>query len=248
MVQQSNHFVAMPVFSLEDGEQVGTVKEIVIDNKALEISALIIEPKGFFKEQKIIPYIKVKNVGNDAITIERSSGVTTPTNLPNILSLIKNKNSIIGVKVITETGLTLGYVDEYLVDDETGKIVAFELGGKITGLLNGKARLDASCALRLGKDALIVKDGSEEELEMLTAPIKDSFKNFSSTASKWLDNTVDKTKQWSKNVGEKLSKIASEEMPTRFNKKSETPTKPIERLEEEKEDTEDDKPPSEELF
>ena len=244
MEQHSHNFVAMPVFSLEDGEQIGTVKEVVIDKKNLEISALIIEPKGFFKEQKIIPYIKVKNVGSDAITIDRSTGATNPANLPNILSLMKNNNNIIGTKVITESGVTLGYIEEFIVDDTNGKIVAFELSGKVSGLVGGKARLDASCAVTLGKDALITKSGSENELTVISPPIKDSIKSITNTTGKWLDNAFDKTKKWGKELSEKLSKIASEEMPTRFRKKD----TPLNR--EEKTDTKEDDnvPPEDDLF
>lgn len=248
MEQQSSHFVAMPVFSLEDGQQIGTVKEVVIDNKALEISALVIEPKGFFKEQKIIPYVKVKNVGADAITIERGTNASTSTSFPNILSLMKNNNTIIGTKVITENGITLGYIEEFLVDDATGKITAFELGGKISRLLNGTVRFDACWALTLGKDALIAKTGAEKELIKTSAPLKDSFNSFSNTTAKWFDDAFDNTKKWGKNIGEKLSRVAAEEMPSRFKKKEEPDSLHEESKEEAQEPHKNDTKDEEELF
>lgn len=234
MERQSKHFVAMPVFSLDDGQQIGLVKEIVIDYRNFEVSALVIEPKGFFKEQKIIPYIKVKNVGSDAITIERTVGATNPTNLPQILSLMKNGNTIIGTKVITETGITLGYIEEFLVEDSTGKIAGFELGSKITGLMGGKTKINAGMSLTLGKDALIVKAGTEQELTQLSPPIKDSFKNLTLEASKWVDSAFDQSKRWVKNVGDKLSKIAAEELPTHFRKKDEAPPETSKKEDEDK--------------
>lgn len=232
----------MPVFSLEDGQQIGVVKETVIDNKNLEISALAIEPKGFFKEQKIIPYAKVKSVGDDAITIERTGGAQSPGNLPNILSLSKSSASFIGTKVVSENGLNLGYVEEFIIEDTTGKIVGFELGGKISGLLSGKVRLDTDFALTMGRDALIVKADSEKNLISLTPPIKDSLKNISGATSKWVEHTMDNTKKWSKVFGNKLSKLASEEMPNYFRKKD----PPVE--ETPPEEKEESKPPKEELF
>lgn len=242
MERQSKHFVAMPVFSLEDGQQIGIVKDTIIDNKNLDINALSIEPKGFFKEQKIIPYVKVKSVGDDAITIERTGGAQSAGSLSNVLSLAKSSATFIGTKVVTETGLNLGYVEEFIIEDTTGKIVGFELGGKINGLLSGKARLNADFALTMGKDALIVKADSESNLISITPAMKDSLKTISDATSKWVECTVDNTKKWSKVLGSKLSKIASEEMPNYFRKKD----PPLE--EKAPEEEEEKKPPKEELF
>ena len=48
-MQKSKRFEAMPVISLEEGRQIGTVKGLVVDPAARKVAALIIEQKGWFK-------------------------------------------------------------------------------------------------------------------------------------------------------------------------------------------------------
>ena len=118
---KSKKFIGMPVISLEEGQRIGKIKELVVNPTTKVVVALLIEQKGWFKDQKFIPYSKVCSVGNDAITIEQSSSVQKGTSLPDIVQLTKNKFTIIGCKVIAENGTVLGVVEEFFVDAASGK-------------------------------------------------------------------------------------------------------------------------------
>ena len=86
----------MPVISLAEGQQIGIVKALVINPLLKSITALMVEQKGWFKEQKYIPYSKVRSVGNDVLTIEYKSSLDKTVGLPEIMDLLKNKVDIIG--------------------------------------------------------------------------------------------------------------------------------------------------------
>ena len=118
-MRKSKRFASMPVFSLEEGLHIGNVKEIVINPNDKRVAALIIEQKGWFREQRFIPYHKVYSVGDDAVTIEKTSGMQRATGLPDIVKLLKDKIKIIGAKIATENGNLLGFIDEYYVEVET---------------------------------------------------------------------------------------------------------------------------------
>jgi uncharacterized protein YrrD len=128
-MRKSKRFASMPVFSLEEGLQIGSVKELVVDPAGKRIAALVIEQKGWFKEQRFIPYHKVHSVGDDAITIEKTSGVQKAAGLPDIVRLLKDKVKIIGAKIVAENGNVLGFIDEYYVEVDTGNITGLEFSG-----------------------------------------------------------------------------------------------------------------------
>lgn len=200
-MRNSKKFIGLPVISLEDSLRVGIVRELVVNPVKKEISGLILEQKGWFKEQKIVPYNKVRNIGGDAITIEKSSSVEKPTNLPEIIDLMKNKTIISGAKVVTEEGINIGNVEEFNIDEKTGHITELEISGTfIEGLMKGSARLSISQIKTIGKEIIIAAEKAEDTLEKTEGGLNETLSNIKETTSNLLENTLLKTKQVSKNL------------------------------------------------
>lgn len=175
----SKKFISLPIVSLKEGQQIGFVRNLVINPGAQSVVAFVVDPKGFFKEQRIIPYNKVTSIGESAITISTESQVEKATNLPDILEFLKEKAAIIGIKVITESGKTLGFVEEFYINAEDGSITMLDISaGKIEGLFSGKARLHAVDILTIGSDVIVVSKGSEDRLQPFNKGINENLKSF----------------------------------------------------------------------
>lgn len=190
-MKPSKKFLSLPIVSLSEGQHIGYVKNLVIDSQSKHLAALVIDPKGFFKDQRIIPYAKVVSVGDDAITIDKGAHVEKSASLPEILNLIKEKITVIGTRVITQSGKTLGVVEEYYIDPDTGKITQIEIsGGKIEGLLNGKALLDANYITTIGQDVIVAEKGCENRLVAADKGINDAFKSILHSTSNLATGTT----------------------------------------------------------
>lgn len=190
-MKPSKKFLSLPIVSLSEGQHIGYVKNLVIDSQSKRLAALVIDPKGFFKDQRIIPYAKVVSVGDDAITIDKGAHVEKSASLPEILNLIKEKISVIGTRVITQSGKTLGVVEEYYIDPDTGKITEIEIsGGKIEGLLNGKALLNANYITTIGQDVIVAEKGCENSLIAADKGINDTFKSIIHSTSNLATGTT----------------------------------------------------------
>ena len=178
LLKPSKEFHSLPIVSLSEGQHIGYVKSLVVDAQSKALAALVIDPKGFFKDQRIIPYSKVVSVGEDAITIDKGSYVEKSASLPEILQLIKERLSIIGTRIITQNGKTLGVVDEYYINPTNGQITQVEIsGGKIEGFFSGKALLDAQYLLTIGQDVIVAQQGSESHLLVADKGINESLKS-----------------------------------------------------------------------
>lgn len=176
-MKPSRNLLSLPIVSLSEGQHIGYVRQLVIDRQSKTIAAIVIDPKGFFKDQRIIPYNKVISVGDDAITIDKGSHVEKATSIPEILNLLKDKSSIIGTKVVTETGKTLGITEEYYVDPANGQITLLEIsGGRLEGFLNGKALLDANYVLTMGHDIIVAAKDSENNLQVADKGLSETLK------------------------------------------------------------------------
>lgn len=206
-MKKSRKFISMPIISLAEGMQIGNVRSLIIDPVKMEVAALIIDQRGWFREQKIIPYAKVKSVGSDAITIDQSSNVQKPINMPELLKLIKERTNPINTKVIAENGKVIGEVDEYYIDEATGKISGLEISGKLLeSLYKGKAFLPTDNVSTIGSDVIVVTNDAESNLEKIDGGLQETLHNIKEGTSSILESTIQRTKEISKNIKEKYDK------------------------------------------
>ena len=202
-MRKSRKFISMPIVSIEEGLQIGLTKGLVVNPALMEVAALIIDQRGWFREQKIIPYSKVKNVGGDAITIDQSSQVQKSTSLPEILRLIKEKASPISAKVIVEDGTLVGHVDEFYIDEATGKIVTLEVSGKfLENIFRGKALVSTEYVRTMGSDVIVLKNGAQDALEKVDGGLQDTLSTLKDSTSQLWASTKTKTKKLGHNIKE----------------------------------------------
>lgn len=207
-MRKSKQFTSMPVISLEEGKQIGVVKGLVVDPVGKKVSALIIEQKGWFKEQRFIPYHKVNSVGNDAITIEKTSGVERATGLPDIVKFLKDKVGIIGSRIVAANGTVLGFVDEYYIDLDTGTIAGLEFSGNfINSVIKGRAFLDITFVRTLGKEVAVINNDGIDNIIKLDGGLQDTVKTIKESTGQFWENTMQRTKDLGTSINKSLEKV-----------------------------------------
>jgi len=209
--KQSRKTLSLPVLSVNEGEHLGYVKSLIVDPAKREVCAFVINQKGWFKEDKIIPFNRVKNIGENAIVIDKSGTAEKPANFPQIIKLIKNPARIINSKVVSSSGKSLGHVEEFYFD-ATGKITKFELSSKFTeGLWKGKTLLPSEEIITIGKDVIIVADGAEDRLINEGKPLKQTMSGLKSVTAKAWDTTVQTSQKLGQAITNSINKLAEEE-------------------------------------
>lgn len=211
-MKASRKFLSLPIISLQEGQHIGYVKSLIFNPQTKSLAAIVVD-KGLFKDQRIIPYNKVVSVGEDAITIDKCAYVEKSTNIPEILDLMKNKLNVIGTKVITESGKTLGVAEEYYVNPEDGKMTHVEIsGGKIDGLFNGKAQLKSENLITIGHDIIVAVKGSEINLTVSDKGINSALKTILHSTTNFAAGTKQTVSHYFKK--EKQNDCAEETMAT----------------------------------
>lgn len=209
-MKKSRKFISMPVISLEDGREIGRVKGLVINPNTKKVSALLVEERKWFKEQKIVPFLKIRSIGDDAITVEKNNTVQKPANLPEMVSLVKENIEVIGAKVIAENGITLGFVEDFYVHTVTGEIVELEIGGKLVdSFLKGRARLSVDYIKTIGKSVLVAVEGADQQLEPIDGGLSESLRNIRDSSVHLFETTWEKTRDMGKNISRKLDSAVS---------------------------------------
>jgi uncharacterized protein YrrD len=151
----------LPIVSIAEGEEVGIVKDFIIDPMQKAIVAVIIEDQLWFEGAKVIEFTLIHSIGDFAITIENVSDVVSLTSKPELADLIKKRIDMKDVKIITRGGRFVGNVVEYSIDDRTGDILGMELSSDSNLAAPDRNIIPASVVVTIGQKVIIVNDDVE---------------------------------------------------------------------------------------
>ncbi|GAW91660.1 PRC-barrel domain-containing protein [Calderihabitans maritimus] len=211
MRKYRKQLISLPIISIKEGEQIGKVRDVIVDPKAMAISALLVEQKGRFKEHKLIPFNKIHGIGDHAITVEEKNVIVRAALYPELYKLLKHPTPI-GAKVISEKGKVFGVVNEFTCHPDTGQIETLEISGSlISNWLKGKAYLSRNHVLTMGKNAVVVAEEAATHLQKSEGSWQEKVKAFRETGTKVWDTTVQNTKKWGHMLSKSLEKLAAEE-------------------------------------
>ncbi len=200
-MRKSKQILNLPVFSLEEGQQIGKVKGLVADPAKKAVVALIIEEKDRSREQKFIPFNRLHSIGENAITVERSNFIQKGASLPEIVKLAKEKVEILGTRIVLENGTILGQVDEYYIDLQTGEIVGLEVSeGVFNNVIQGRTYLDASFIRTLGKEVTVCTDDCLHHLVKIEGGFQDTVRVVKNTATQVFSSAVSKSREISAGI------------------------------------------------
>ncbi|MFZ5901116.1 MAG: PRC-barrel domain-containing protein [Bacillota bacterium] len=176
MLRRARELVGLPVISLEEGLKLGNVKTLIVNPAGKAVAALVVEEKGFFKEQKFIPFAKVHSVGANALTVAQSASAAKASSLPELVQLWKEKTTVTGARVVTESGSVLGWVQDYFVDTVTGTITGLEAAPSgIGGAVKGRSFIPAEVLRTIGKEVIVTTDEALARMQKIDGGLEARF-------------------------------------------------------------------------
>ena len=149
----------MPIFSITDGQEIGNVKNIVINPERAGVEFLIVQNDHWEFGIKAIPYRRVEGIGDYAVTVENDLAVIDLAEIPIANDLLAKNIQIRGTRIITKKGRFLGQVTEYYIEEETGRIIGCVVEDS-AGQVNV---LPQEFVVTFGRDIMVVtEDGSQK--------------------------------------------------------------------------------------
>lgn len=165
-MKKSTDILGLPVISIMEGKELGTVKGLVINPNGGIVTALVGDEVKWYLEAKLLPFSAITGIGEYAVTIEDSNSVTSITTAPEFEKLLSADIKVIGTKVLTKSGRIYGKVTEILIDD-AGQITACE----IEDVAGQSVEIPAQRILTYGKEVLIIKEQADEQASLAAATV-----------------------------------------------------------------------------
>lgn len=158
-MKKSSQIINSPVVSIQEGLELGTVRELVVNPEKKSVEFLLVERADQGREGEIlaIPFQETIGVGEYAVTIEDQRTLLDLSKMNIAGSLLDHRVQVIDEKVITRKGKLLGTVSEYMVDPESGSITMIQL------VMNDDSQqeLPLEAIVSLGRQVVIVTDEAE---------------------------------------------------------------------------------------
>jgi uncharacterized protein YrrD len=142
--------IGLPILDINNGNQVGWVKDVVFDQDKDLVTGVILEGGYLFNNNKGIPRHAIISVGKNALTVSNIS-------LEEIFGLKWSQK--IGNQVYTKGGDVKGTIEDVFLDDKAENIVGFEISdGLFADLMEGREAIFKQHVMVDAKDILIVDD------------------------------------------------------------------------------------------
>lgn len=154
-MKRGRDLINLPVIDADSGKHLGTVRELVLERDHRVRGLIFISPA---QETLYLPLNGAVQIGRDAV-LARSRAVAARqedhADRPQIRCA--------GSWVMTDSGVTLGTVEDIIFEEEQGKIVGLEVSdGYVKDLLTGRRILAVDAIRTFGGETLIVNESRLE--------------------------------------------------------------------------------------
>ena len=206
MEKASRKIISMPVYSINEGHYLGHVKSLVIDAEEKKLIALLVEQRLWGKDEKIVPFTKVQGIGEDVITIDKTLSLERSTNIPRILENLRRQIPVIGIKVMTDKGKTLGKIEEYYINTDNGEIVTLEISGSF---FRNRLTLNRKNIITIAEAAIIVATQALSEMDEVETPVTETLSAAKGAATAVVAGTVKISQKISQGISGSINKYKS---------------------------------------
>lgn len=145
------------IIAVSTGEKVDRVHDVIFDHQANQVLGLLVDEGGWFSAAKVVPFERIRSVGEDAIMIGTPDDVTTTREDGRLKEALDSKASLIGLTLLTTDGQNLGRIADVFFDEHTGRVEGYEAtGGLFADLSSGRTFVPAPESVQIGTDTAIV--------------------------------------------------------------------------------------------
>jgi len=157
IMKKSKQLTGTEVINPESGEIIGRVKDTLFLPGDKKIRGLLVSCGRWIKSLKILTVEDIKVIGNDAILIKSSGKLIECEKLQGFKEAVNEKKRVMGLKLITNDGEELGFIEDIIVDEKDCTIEGYVLtDGIIEDVIKGKLIIPSTDEIIFGKDAVFI--------------------------------------------------------------------------------------------
>ena len=158
-MRKGKSIIGLNIISQNDATELGRVRDLIFDHDTDELLALLVSERDLFGliEAQIVPWSEVRAIGPNAVMVPSTESKIKAGDFPRVHDVMNRETALSGTRIVTDDGQEIGTLADMYIDDETGKIVGYEVsGGFFADTLSGKRFMDAIPAMPIGHGVAVV--------------------------------------------------------------------------------------------
>lgn len=162
-MKKSQQIIGLPIISISDGNEMGKVKNIVLNADRGTIDYFVVDSGIQVLSTRVIPTANVLGIGEYAMTILNPEAISDISKIPSAIDLLQKNITVKGTKVLTKKGSLIGETGDIFIDVENEcSIIGIEYIADIT---QKKVRIiPRSSVITFGKTLMVVEDDVQNNL------------------------------------------------------------------------------------
>lgn len=156
-MRKAKEVIGKTIVNQETGEKVATVRDLMLDNDARRLTAILVD-HSWTRDARVIPWRSVSSIG-DVVLVHGETPIIIASADPELADQIAQNTRITGTTIINDSGERIGTVGDLFIDD-AGEVVGYEVSQGFIRSLSGHKFLASDQIQAVGKDAIIA-DTSE---------------------------------------------------------------------------------------
>jgi len=133
MFIEAKKIIGLPVASVEEESKVGEILQLVIDPQNGTLLGFLVKTNGFFDTVKALSVIDVRDWDPQGLVITSVDNIVALDEIIRIKEIFDQKIIILGFKAQTESGKSLGSIDNLLIDTENLVVAKYYVKNILTG-------------------------------------------------------------------------------------------------------------------
>lgn len=197
-MRKGKSIIGLNVLTQADGQNLGSVKDLVFDHETNALLALLLSGKDLFGliDAKIIPFSQVLTIGPNAVMVPSNESVINAHDDARVANIMDRDTKLSGTRITTTDGQDLGTFADLYVDEETGHILGYEVStGFFADTMSGKRYMVAPDHMTIGRDVALVDPTVATDLEAQAHEEPGGLKGVAATVGGKVGGAYDATKE-----------------------------------------------------
>lgn len=158
-MRSSKEIKGLKIISLAEGRQVSSVKDLILDPEGGRIAFFVIDQPSDYFGARLITFRDIIGLGDYALIISDTCMIQDVAHNQQAIELLQKDCQVLGSEILSEKGCLIGRVEEVFFDEETGRIVAFEIINP-EGI---KRQIKCHNIIAYGKEIIIMSEQPDNE-------------------------------------------------------------------------------------
>lgn len=123
---EAKKLINLPIAAVDGLRKIGSVYQIIVNPETGQLMGFLVS-LGLFSKPKVLSFLDIKFWDENGLVTELEENLVEIDEIVRIKNVLNQKINLLEMSAKTESGKSLGLVENFLIETETGTVVKYYL-------------------------------------------------------------------------------------------------------------------------